>query len=188
MMKKIILNLALFLTATTLTAQNQPFPNGGFENWTGSGTTLLPVDFHSNKDGSTTAALGPQTAFQEGNNPHTGLYCVRIKTGKAPIIGTIVNGNLTTGYVNAPSTNKAEGFIGTTKTGGNATDIRRVVFTSRPDSLVGYFKYTPSNDPTEKAKIRIVLHKGHYYDPETPVNNNHPDSSINKVGEAIYVS
>ena len=187
MMKKIILNLALFLTATTLTAQSQPFPNGGFENWNGSGATLLPDEFHSNKDGNTTAALGPQTAFQEGNNPHTGLYCVRIKTGKAPIIGTIVNGNLTTGYVNAPSMDKAEGYIGTTKH-GSTSNVRRVDFTSRPDSLVGYFKYTPSGDPSEKAKVRIVLHKGHYYDPETPVNSNHPDSSINKVGEAIYVS
>ncbi len=187
MMKKIILNLALFLTATTLTAQSQPFPNGGFENWTGSGNTLLPVDFHSNKDGGGSASLGAQTAFQETSNPHSGSYCVRVET--VNYLGGLVkvNGSLTTGYVNAPSTTKSEGYVGTTKYQGGAGDIRRIAFTSRPDSLVGYFKYTKGGT-NEKAKIRVILHKDHYYDPETPATSNYTDPSANKVADALFIS
>ncbi len=186
-MKKIILNLALFLTATTLKAQNQPFPNGGFENWNGSGDLELPVDFHSNKDGGGSSSLGAKTAFKETNSPHSGTACVRVETVK--YLGGLVkiNGSLTTGYVNAPSTTKSEGYIGTTKYQGNATDIRRIAFTSKPDSLVGYFKYTKGGN-NEAAKVRVILHKDHYYDPETPATNNYTDPSANKIGDALFIS
>lgn len=186
-MKKLFLNIALLLTATTLTAQTQAFPNGGFENWNGSGTTLLPVDFHSNKDGGGSASLGAQTAFQEATGPHSGTYCVRIETVKY-LNGLVkINGSLTTGYVNAPSTTKSEGYVGTTKYQGDATDIRRIDFTSRPDSLVGYFKYTKGGT-NEAAKVRVILHKDHYYDPETPATNNYTDPSANKIGDALFIS
>lgn len=102
---------------------------------------------------------------------------------------TVVNGNVTTGVVNAPNTNKAEGYIGTTKH-NTPSDQRRMSFVGRPDSLVGWYKYTQATSGTgasaEKGKVRAILHTGDYFDPETPVNGNHIDLSANKVGTADF--
>lgn len=183
-MKKLILNVALILSTSHLMAQ-QAFPNGGFENWSGTGDLELPDGFHSNKDGNSTAQMGPKTAYKETSGAHSGNACVRVETMNFAI--AIVNGSLTTGYVNAPNTQKANGYIGTTLYNGSANDVRRVSFTSRPDSLVGYFKYTPGNDAAEKGKIRVILHKGQYFDPETPTTY-HADPTADKVGDAIFIT
>lgn len=184
-MKKIIFSVSLALSTNLLFAQNQPFPNGGFENWTGSGDTELPVGFHSNKDGNSTAQMGPKTAFKETSNPHGGSACVKIET-KSFVIA-VVNGSLTTGYVNAPNTTKSNGYIGTTLYNGTANDVRRIDFTSRPDSLVGYFKYTPGSNAEEKAKVRAILHKNQYFDPETPTTY-HADPTADRIGAAVFIS
>ena len=157
--------------------------NAGFENWTGSGATIEPTSWHSNKSGTGLASSGPQTCFQETASPHSGTYCARIET-KYYILA-VVNGNVTTGVVNAPSTNKAEGYLG-------ATGTNKQAFTGRPDSLVGWYKYTQATSGTgaaaEQAKVYAILHSGDYFDPATPVNSNHTDLSANKIGDALYVS
>lgn len=184
-MKKLLFYLSSLSFATALFAQSfPPFPNGGFENWNGSGDLELPDNFHSNKDGSSTAQMGPKTAFKEISNPHSGSACVRIET-KSFIIA-VVNGSLTTGYVNAPNTTKSNGYIGTTNF-SDASQVRRIPFAGRPDSLVGYFKYTPGNDAAEKGKISAVLHHNQYYDPETPTTY-HPDPTVDRVGRATFVT
>jgi hypothetical protein len=102
-----------------------------------------------------------------------------------------VNGNLTTGVVNAPSQDKAEGYIGTINY-STATDTRRMSFIGRPDSLVGWYRYTQATNGTgataEKAKVVAFLHSGDFNDPELPVNGNHPDLSANKIGKALFNS
>jgi hypothetical protein len=183
-MKKIILSVSILLSSVTLMAQ-QAFPNGGFEDWNGTGDLELPVGFHSNKDGNSTAQMGPKTAYKETSGAHGGSAFVRVETMNFTI--AVVNGSLTTGYINAPNTQKANGYIGTTLYNGGANDVRRITFTSRPDSLVGYFKYTPGNDAAEKGKVRIVLHKNQYYDPETPTTY-HPDATADKVGSATFIT
>lgn len=178
-MKKLILNLALLFTAATATAQTQ-LPNAGFESWTSG----LPNGYYDNTKGSFTASLGPATA-SKSTDAHSGSASVLIETKDYPLAK--VNGNLTTGYVNAPSTSKNEGYIGTHLHNDQSKD-RRVPFTDRPDSLVGWFKYTPANNNQEKAKVRVVLHTGHFYDPGAPVNNNHSDLSANEIGSATFIS
>lgn len=191
-MRKVILNLALTLTlgltANAINAQQQ-LPNAGFENWTGSGDNERPVDYYSNKQGSSNAKMGPKTATKS-TDAHSGDYSVLVETKDVNILVTsiIVNGSLTSGYVNAPSTNKSEGYIGTHEH-GDTNNVRRIAFTDRPDSLVGWFKYTPaSGAANEKGKIIVTTHKGHYYDPKVPVSGNHPDLSANEVGTASFVT
>ena len=179
----LILSAAFGLSAVAQTT----ITNGGFENWGNtvpSGDTYTePTNWYSNQSGSTTAALGPETCFQ-GTPPHSGTYCVKVQTESYFAIET-VNGNVTTGVVNAPTTNKATGYIGTINY-NNANDIRRMSFTGRPDSLVGWYQYTPAAT-TERGKIRAILHIGNYFDPETPTTY-HADPTDSQVASALFVT
>ena len=179
-MKKIILSFAILVAITTKVNAQQQLPNNGFESW----TDALPTNYYDNKKGNSTAQLGPSTA-SKSTDAHSGSFSVLVET--KDFVLAKVNGNLTSGYVNAPSTNKAEGYIGTNEH-GNSNNVRRIDFTSRPDSLVGWFKYTPANDADEKGKVNVVLHKGHFYDPETPVNGNHDNLSANRIGTATFIT
>lgn len=187
-MKKNLLYLLFSGIALSATSQTQ-ITNGGFEAWGNPtpGNADEPTSWYSNKTGSSVAAFGPQTCFKETTNPHSGTASVRMET-KYYIVA-VVNGNLTTGVVNAPSTNKAEGYLGTTKH-STPSDQRRMAFVGRPDSLVGWFKYTQATGgvgaAAEKGKVRVILHSGDYFDPETPVNGNHIDLSANKIGTADF--
>lgn len=186
-MKKRILSIAIFSFSMTVFSQYEPFPNGGFEQWETVGGYEQPVHFHTNKDGSSTARLGPITASKVTSGQYSGSACVVIES-KGYLGNTIiVNGNLTTGFINAPSTQKVEGYIGT-QNYDDPTESRKFPFTSRPDSLIGYFKYKPANDAEEKGKINVVLHKGEFNDPETPVNGNHDDLSANFIGNALFIT
>lgn len=179
-MKKIILSVAILIAITTKVNAQQQLPNNGFESW----TDALPTNYYDNKKGNSTAQLGPATA-SKSTDAHSGSFSVLIET--KDFVLAKINGNLTSGYVNAPSTNKADGYIGTHEH-GNSNNVRRIDFTDRPDSLVGWFKYTPANDADEKGKVTVVLHKGHFHDPETPVNGNHDDLSANRIGTATFIT
>src|SRR5580658_2312449 len=96
-----IFALAISLGAIPVIAQTT-VPNGGFENWSGN----LPTSWNSNSNGGGFAPSGPQTCFQETNDPHSGTYCVEIVSGST--FGTVVNGTCTTGYVDAPDANKSD--------------------------------------------------------------------------------
>ncbi len=187
-MKRNLLSLIFSGIAISAAAQTQ-ISNGGFENWGNAspGNADEPTGWYSNKTGTSVASIGPQTCFKETSNPHTGASCVRIET-KYYILA-VVNGSVTTGVVNAPNTNKAEGYIGTTKH-NTPSDQRRMTFVGRPDSLVGWYKYTQATSgagaAAEKGKVRAILHTGDYFDPETPVSGNHIDLSANKIGTADF--
>lgn len=174
---------AIGFTAISLFATAQTFvTNGGFETWTGSGNTIEPTQWNSNKTGSGWATSGPQTCFQEtGAVPHSGTYCVRVQTGS--YFGTVVNGSLATGQVAAPSTNKSEGYIHS-----KVSDVNyRMPFTGRPDSLVFWVKYTPSGSDWFSVEARLHTNAD-CYTPETPVSGNHPDATATVIARAIYHS
>lgn len=182
-MKKIFTTLFLAMGAFAF-GQTQ-IANAGFENWDNAGSsTEEPTSFNSNKTGTGLASSGPQTCSR-ATSPHSGTYCARVET-KYFIIAT-VNGNVTSGVVEAPSSNKSEGFLSATAANG-----ARIPLTGRPDSLVGWYKYTQATGGTgaaaEQGKVRVILHTGDYYDPETPFNSNHPNMSANKIGDALYVT
>ncbi len=191
-MKKLY-SLFFICASSTLSvfAQTPALPNGGFEAWEGSGTSMEPVSYNSNKTGTGYATSGPQTLFQDNTTMHSGTYCARMET--VSFIIATVNGSLTSGIVNAPSTNKLQGYLGTIQN-TTTTDIRRISFDGRPDSLVGWYKYVQSTSTSgtgganEQGKVRAILHVGQYYDPETPVSSNHPDSTVNKIGDATFLT
>lgn len=187
MNKIITLSLATIISSTSLVAQTQ-ITNGGFENWgnVSPGNANEPTSWYSNKSGSNTAQLGPQTCFKTTASVHTGTACVSVTTESLNLGFTteIVNGNVTTGVVNAPTTTKSDGYIGTVNY-STSSDDRRMAFTGRPDSIVGWYKYT-SGGAGEQPKIRAILHTGDYYDPETPTTY-HPDPTANKIADALFV-
>ncbi|MCW3083585.1 MAG: hypothetical protein JWP12_951 [Bacteroidetes bacterium] len=191
-MKKLY-SLFFICASSTLSvfAQTPPLPNGGFESWEGSGSSMEPVSYNSNKTGTGYATSGPQTLFQDNTTMHSGTYSARMET--VSFVIATVNGSLTSGIVNAPSTNKLQGYLGTIQN-TTTTDIRRISFDGRPDSLVGWYKYVQSTSTSgtgganEQGKVRAILHMGHYYDPETPVSSNHPDSTVNKIGDATFLT
>jgi hypothetical protein len=162
--------------------------NGGFENWGNTvpagDTHTEPTNWYSNQSGSSTASLGGQTCFKDATVFHGGLYSVRVETISGPF-STVINGNVTTGVVNAPTITKADGYIGTVNY-STASDVRRMSFTGRPDSLVGWYRYTPGG-AGEQGKIRAILHTADYYDPETP-STYHTDPTANKIGDLTFTT
>lgn len=170
------LSISLFSFAQT------QISNSNFEAWENVGSsTEEPTFFNSNKTGSSIASAGSQTCFRDAT-AHGGSYCVRVESKS--YLGTVINGSGTTGVINAPSFTKSEGYIGTINY-SSSSDVRRMAFTGRPDSLVGWYKYT-SGGTGETGKVTAILHTGDYNDPETPVNGNHPDLSANKISRALY--
>lgn len=183
-----ILSTLLICSAITSSAMAQTaITNGGFENWGGNaspGVAAEPTNWFSNKSGSTIAQAGGQTCFQETSIVHSGTSCVRVETISGPL-STAINGNVTTGVVSAPSFIKTDGYIGTVNF-SSATDIRRMAFTGRPDSITGWYQYT-QGAATEQGRVKVILHTGDYFDPETPTTN-HPDPTANKIGGATFVT
>src|ERR1700756_2143737 len=183
----ITLSLAAVFASASLLAQTQ-ITNGGFENWGNAspGNSNEPTNWYSNKSGSNTAQLGPQTCFKNTTTVHTGTACVSVTTESLNLgfSTEIVNGNVTTGVVNAPSTNKADGYIGTVNY-STSSDDRRMAFTGRPDSIVGWYQYT-SGGAGEMPKVRAILHINDYFDPETPTTY-HADPTANKIADALFV-
>ncbi len=187
-MKNNILFLAFTAMALSVSAQTT-IPNGDFENWGGNpspGVSAEPTGWYSNKSGSTIAQMGPQTAYNETTSPHSGTSCLRLETKN--YLTTPVNGSLTTGVINAPSFTKSEGYIGTVNY-SSASDIRRLAFVGRPDSLVGWYKYTKatsgSDAATETGKVEMFLHTDQYNAPE---NANGGNTSANRIATALFVT
>ncbi|HEY0030849.1 MAG TPA: T9SS type A sorting domain-containing protein [Bacteroidia bacterium] len=174
----------LLITLNSVLFSQTTIQNGDFELWQNTGTaTEEPTFFNSNRTGTDWATSGPQTCYRDASTFHGGAYSVRMET--KTFVVAIVNGSVTTGIVNAPTTNKADGYIGTIKN-TDLSDIRRMSFVGRPDSIVGWYKYTQGGS-AEKGKVRAILHTGNYYDPETATSY-HPDSSANKIADALFLT
>ncbi len=181
-MKKTLTLLSIALSAS-LFAQTT-IQNGDFELWENVGAaTEEPTFFNSNRTGTDWATSGPQTCYRDATTFHGGAYSVRMET--KTFIVAVVNGSVTTGIVNAPTTNKADGYIGTIKN-TDLSDIRRMSFVGRPDSLIGWYKYTQGGS-SEIGKVKAILHTGNFYDPEAATSY-HPDSSANKIGDALFLT
>jgi hypothetical protein len=162
-------SLALFLNA------QQQVENPGFETWDGSGATLEPVDWSSLKtsDNSFLASSAPQVLFQDAGR--NGGFSVKLENKSA--LGIVANGILTNGRVHA-DLNPANGYVFT-----DAADPKwNTPFTSRPDSIVGWFKYQPASagGTTDKGKVEVLLHKTG--NGQNPVGN----TAENMVGKARF--
>lgn len=173
----------LSLSISLISLSQTQISNSGFETWGNSapGVATEPTGWYSNKSGSSVAKLGPQICFQDNSIKRSGTSSVRVET--INYLGTAVNGAVTTGIINAPNTTKSNGYIGTVNY-SNASDVRRLTFTGRPDSIVGYFQYT-SGGAGEQGKVTAILHTGDYFDPETPTTY-HADPTASKIARATF--
>lgn len=177
-MKKIVLFTAM-VAFTALAFAQSAILNGGMENWTGSASQIEPQYWNSGKSAAGTfAGFIPQTCFQDNTTFHSGSYSAKVVSGSA--LSNVVNGALTTGQLQANSTNKAQGYIKDLPTNPDFN----MPFVSRPDSFVFWFKYTSVNSDYPRVEAR--LHVGTAYAPEAPVSGNHPDSSVNIIARAMW--
>ncbi len=168
------ISLFVALSMGYLTAQQQ-LENPGFETWEGSGATLEPVDWSSLKTSNSTtlAQAAPQVLFQDtGRN---GGLAVKLENKSA--LGVVANGIVTNGRVHADF-NPNNGFVYT-----ESNDPKwNTPFTSRPDSLTGWYKFQPasSGGNTDKGKVEVFLHKT--TSGQNPVGN----TAANMIGKARF--
>lgn len=150
-MRKTLLVFAAILW--TISAFNQQqLENPGFEGvWQDvTGAEDEPIEWSSLKTADALASLAPIVAFKETSNPHTGTYCIRLQNVSS--FGVVANGLLTNGRVHADFDPEL-GYVFTNTSNADWN----TPFTSRPDSLVGWFRYNPSTG--DQGKVEIILHQ-----------------------------
>lgn len=152
-MKKIYTTILSVLAAGAMlsaSAQQQP-NNGGFENWDSNGE---PTNWNNMTTGQLCFLCGfgaSQRVFEDNVEVRTGSASARIESTNAA--GTLVNGTMTTGQINAPSTTPSEGYSLTKRNDANFNHP----FTEMPDSMVFYAKYNVT-DATDSASVAVILH------------------------------
>lgn len=154
-MKKLLLIFSA--TPAIFYAQTQ-FENPGFETWEGSGSTEEPAQWSSIKtsDNGSLNGLAPQVLFKS-TDAHSGSYSIKLENKSS--FGVVANGIITNGQVHADM-NPSNGYVFTNTSNANWN----TPFTDRPDSLVGWYKYTPSG--VDKGKVEVHLHTGAGQNPE----------------------
>lgn len=198
-MKKQLLTLALLAVAGTAGAQYQ-LPNGNFEGGYTDNVTIgdnngnqVPNNWHwfHDKTGSIgvgTVAMGNMHNYvvTDGSN-----HYVKLVAGKASYVGTIANGNLTTGKINAGNSRatsdggrKNYNWSDPTGKGDNTTKVPTnrsgqnegksaagQTFSGKPDAVK--FKYAAYlENASQRIQLRAVVHgEGRYRDPEYSKDN-----------------
>lgn len=164
-MKKLYTNfLSIITVGAVLTASAQQQPNNaGFENWDSNGE---PTNWNNMTTGNLCGlcSLGSSLrVFQDNADYHGGTASARIETTSA--IGNTVNGAITTGKVNAPSTTPSQGYNATVMADANFNHP----FTDMPDSVVVWAKYNVTTS-ADSARMTFVLHDS--YDVRDPQDGN----------------
>jgi hypothetical protein len=135
------------------------FENGGFEQWENVGSsTEEPLEWSSIKtsDVASLNSVAPKVLFQS-TDAHSGSYSIKLENKAS--FGIVANGTITNGQVHADM-NPSNGYVFT-----NTSDTKwHTVFTDRPDSVVGWYKYQPSGG--DKGKVEVILHTGLAENPE----------------------
>jgi len=159
---KHILTILFSIIFLTINAQQQ-IENQGFESWESAGTVAdEPEDWSSIKTADALGALAPQVWFQS-TDAHSGSYSIELKN--VSTFGIVANGIITTGRIHA-DLNPENGYIYT-----DAADNQwNSSFTDRPDSLVGWYKYSPSG--SDAGKAQVILHNGAAQIPENGTQSN----------------
>lgn len=131
----------------------QQLENGNFESWEDAGTVVdEPVDWSSIKtsDVGSLNSFAPQV-WDKSTDAHTGTYSLYIENKSS--FGIVANGIVTNGRIHA-DTDPEQGYVFT-----NSSDAQwNTPFTSRPDSLVGWYKYSPSGG--DHGKVDVIVHTG----------------------------
>ena len=161
----------VWITATLLLnlsrAQVQ-LENAGFEEWDdvligATDTIREPVNWSSLKtsDDETLNPLAP-VVCKRSTKAHSGNYAVELTNVLSLLVA---NGTVTTGRVH-PSlfTSLAYMFTDTADSRWNTP------LTHRPDSITGWFRYSPQ--PNDTLEVTVVLHRGYGKQPDNNYLNN----------------
>lgn len=149
-MKKPLFFFSAFLALSIANGQQQ-LENPGFENWDdATGPYIEPSQWSSIKtsDASSLNPSAPQVV-DRSTDAHSGTYSLYLENKTAFTI--VANGIVTNGQVHA-DINPNNGYVFT-----NTSDAKwNTAFTDKPDSIVGWYKYTPSS--TDHGKVDVILH------------------------------
>ena len=173
-MKKLILFLMIVFFMHPLLFIGQQLENPGFENWENAGTVKdEPVDWSTIKtaDVPGIASVAPVT-FDRSDDAHSGNYSLKLYN--VSVFGLIATGAITNGRFHAEfDLSKAYSYT-------QHDDAKwHTVFTWRPDSLTGWFKFFPNE--TDRAQFKVILHVDSC---KLPENGTLP----NWVGMAVFVT
>ena len=173
-MIKPLLFIAILFHGGIFLAQQQ-LENASFENWQNlGGPTEEPTEWSSIKTsdaGSFINNAAPQVC-ERSTDAHTGTYSVKL-TNKS-VFSVIATGMITNGRAHG-DTDPENGYVFT-----EVNDSQwNTPFTSRPDSIVGWFKYAPASG--DKAKVEAILHTGSASNPEN-------GTAGNFVGRARFIT
>ncbi len=159
-----VVGVMLFMIGTAV--GQQQISNGGFEAWEEIRSGVEePVSWNSikNTDGSgVNKSLAP-TVWERSETARSGKYSVRL-TNKS-VIGIVANGMLTNCAIHGEK-DKTKSFVYTddSKAGFSAP------FVSRPDSVTGWYIYTPSEK--DSAMVVVLLHDGKVTLPDKGTKSN----------------
>gem|GEM_PF-498637 len=153
-----VLSFSLLLAAATSALAQPQMENSGFETWENLTTnTREPNEWNSIKTGGGNAStpngfvVDRSTTVRPGTS---GLYSAMLETKNFLIfiINVTVNGVVTNGRVEAPTTNAADGYIRTKPDDQNFY----TTITDRPDSIVVWVNYQPSGN--DNGSFEVILH------------------------------
>jgi len=151
-MKKSLIFLICFWS---IQYHGQQLDNNSFENWENVGSsTEEPIEWSSTKtsDNSSLNGFAPQVLYRT-SDAHSGTYAAKLVNKNVTLVNVVANGLLTNGRVHS-STNPENAYVFTDI---NDNDWNQE-FTHHPDSLTGWYKYSPqSNDIGE---ITVLIHSG----------------------------
>lgn len=167
-MRKSLLIIGLLLLGGVSANAQYQLPNGNFEGGTRtSGSNVIPESWgwFDNATGGLEGTAADHSYVQvveDGNNNHY----VKVIQGVYKLGGFIpipVNGNLTTGIINA-SSGKADDPAGNYNYSDPTNNIGQS-FQGKPDAVS--FKYSVKKANNRQAQLKIVIHgDGRYQDPE----------------------
>ncbi len=144
----------------------QQIPNAGFENWEEIRSDVFePAGWNSikNTDGSEGMKRLAPDVISKSEVAHSGKYSLRCVNKST--LGIVANGMVTNGAIHG-SKDKTKAYVYTDagKPGFSTS------FISRPDSLTGWYIYTPQEK--DSALVVIMLHKGKVTMPDHGTKNN----------------
>ncbi len=136
---KRLYTIIIFLSITSGVKAQNATPNAGFENWNAVGNRFDPADW--NNLNPSTAIIGVLTcARASGADAHSGNYAIKLTTKLIPGFNVIANGIASTGtLITTPPYGVSGG----------------IAYTGRPDSITGWYKYTPAG--TDQGFVELQL-------------------------------
>lgn len=136
---KRLYTIIIFLSITSGVKAQNATPNAGFENWNTVVNRIDPADW--NNLNPSTAILGVLTcARASGADAHSGNYAIKLTTKLIPGFNIIANGIASTGtLITTPPYGVSGG----------------IAYTGRPDSITGWYKYTPAG--TDQGFVELQL-------------------------------